>query len=604
MLTYLAKTNLYLVLFYGCYWLFFRQHTFFKWNRFYLLASIGAAFLLPAITFWVPAPVLETSYDQQSTQLIPAVTETVEEPFNWAILVAGYYLAGVMVMIFKLLSSFQKLFSLLRRGERIRTDAYTLLLFDNGQLQSAETGSFSFFKWLIVNRSDYENNPDAIIRHEYVHIRQWHSFDVILIELLKVVFWLNPVVWMYKRSIQAVHEYLADAEAPNRDRYANFLVSYALKVPEQVLANHFANSSLLKNRIQMIYKNRTSKWLLGKYALIIPLTALTVFLTASRMYLPAPERENPAVNESFGIDIKGTVSDKSGNKIADAIVIVKGTNQGAPTDKQGKYELRNVPENASIVVSHVQFKSQEMTIDKNKLTYDFTLEIDNEPIKASATANNAAIEKPAVTKQNAGPLTVAEQKPQFPGGHQAMLEYLKTNTKYPESASKALVSGSVFVRFTVAEEGSIGNIVIVKGVGFGLDAEAIRLVKNMPKWEPAVQNGKPLSAAQNIEIRFDLPGEKSDKRQGFHLPEPKPFLKVVRIAKVEVEDLFNSSLAFFEPKTFKPSANPPKAEYRFTPDSSSYRFMNYYTTGLPEYSMGLQTSGKYKYLKESTEKSN
>ncbi|MCE7063446.1 M56 family metallopeptidase [Dyadobacter sp. CY343] len=600
-LSYLAKTNLYLVLFYGCYWLFFRQHTFFKWNRFYLLASIGAAFLLPAITFWVPAPVLETSYDQQTTQLIPAVTETVEAPFNWAMLVAGCYLAGVMVMTFRLLSSFQKLFSLLRQGERIRTEAYTLLLLDNGQLQNADTGSFSFFKWLIVNRADYENNPDGIIRHEYVHIRQWHSFDVVLIELLKVVFWFNPVVWMYKRSIQAVHEYLADVEAPNRDRYASFLVSYALKVPEQVLANHFANSSLLKNRIQMIYKNRTSKWLLGKYALIVPLTAITVFLTASRTYLPAPERENPAVNESFGIDIKGTVSDKSGNKIADAIVIVKGTNQGAPTDKQGKYELRNVPEHASIVVSHVQFKSQEMTIVKNKLTYDFTLEAANELTKADHVSQTA---QPATPKTNTDGLAIAEQKPQFPGGHQAMLEYLKTNTKYPESASKALVSGSVFVRFTVAEEGSIGNIVIVRGVGFGLDAEAIRLVKNMPKWEPAIQNGKPLSVAQNIEIRFDLPVEKSDKRQGFHLPEQPAYAINFQVAKVEIEELFNSSLNFFEPKTFKPSLNPPKAEYKYQSDSSSYRFMNYQTSSQPNYGMTLQTTGKYKYLKESAEKSN
>ncbi|KAA0990106.1 M56 family metallopeptidase [Dyadobacter aurulentus] len=598
MLTYLAKANLYLALFYGCYWLFFRQHTFFHWNRFFLLGSIGAAFLLPAITFSIPAPVLETGNVRESVQIVTAATGPAEEPFNWALVALGCYLAGVLLLIFKLSSSFRKLFLLIRHSERVSTEGFILIFTDNSEYQHADNGSFSFFKWLIVNRDDYENNPDAIIRHEYVHIRQWHSADIMLIEILKALFWFNPVLWLYKRSIQAVHEYLADVEAPNRDRYASFLVSYALKVPEQMLANHFANSSLLKNRIQMIYKNRTPKWLLAKYVLIVPLTAVTVFLTAAREHIPSPANGNTAIIENLGINIKGTVSDNNGKKVADAIVVVKGTNQGTPTDAEGRFELRNVPENASIVVSHVQFKSQEIKINKNKLIYDIILEASTEPVQANVVRQDAPVGKPQDSGSKTEKMVVVEQKPQFPGGQQAMVDYFKNNTEYPESARKAKVSGIVTVRFTVTKEGSIGNVAIVKGVGFGLDAESVRLVKNMPKWQPAIQNGKPLSVTQDIEVKFDLPGEKTEMRQGFHLPEPKPLLTAVRIARVEVEDLFNSSLAFFEPKTFKPSANPPKAEYRYTPDSSSYRFMNYHIPNHPSSVMTFQTTGKYKYHKE------
>lgn len=95
--------------------------------------------------------------------------------------------------------------------------------------------------------------------------------------------------------------------------------------------------------------------------------------------------------------------------------------------------------------------------------------------------------------------TAVEQQPEFPGGVREMMKYLGTNLKYPPAAQRANISGRVFLKFVVEPDGSIGGISVLKGIGFGCDEEAIRVVKSMPKWNPGRQNG------QNVRVYFTLP---------------------------------------------------------------------------------------------------
>uniref|UniRef100_UPI003F71F264 carboxypeptidase-like regulatory domain-containing protein n=1 Tax=Dyadobacter sp. TaxID=1914288 RepID=UPI003F71F264 len=470
-LIYLAKTNLYLILFYCCYWLFFRQHTFFQWNRIYLLAAIAASFLLPLIVFYTPVEVAERSTEMVQQVAANTVTSAApEEQVNWAQLLFWVYLSGCVFMLAKLLRSFQRLFVLVKNGERIELEAYTLIFLDYKQAKKTNSGSFSFFKWLVVNQADYENNPDTILRHEHVHIRQWHSLDILLIELIKVLFWVNPVVWFYKRSLQTLHEYLADVEATHRDSYAHFLVSYALKVPGQVLTNHFSNASLLKDRIKMIYKNRTSKWLLSKYLLILPIAVATVFLTAAREYIPQPAGDRTTALNEIPV-IRGKVFDQKNKPVPGANVVIKNGTKGAATDREGNFELKNVPENASLVVSHIQFKAKEVALSKGKVSYVIVIEPESSSSQAATITRAAAPAEPKLVQTftpnkaaNKPDYQVAEQKPEFPGGHAAMVEFLKNNIKYPAAALKANVEGVVLVRFTVDKAGELKNVLIVKGV--------------------------------------------------------------------------------------------------------------------------------------------
>ncbi|MCE7041984.1 M56 family metallopeptidase [Dyadobacter sp. CY312] len=548
-LIYFGKVNLCWVLFYGCYWLLFRNHTFFRWNRLYLLFTLLVSFAVPLISFpetEVVVAIPKVTYLISDAPEITVIsTQPIQESFPWNEILIAVYLLGFTFMLGRLIEGLFKLVKIIARNEHISFDDYTLILLPHSQ---SATGSFSFFKWLIMSYQDYTYHLDTILRHEAVHIRQHHSMDVMLIEIIKTVFWFNPALWFYKKSLQEIHEYLADEQAPNKDRYANFLVSYALHSPVKALTNHFFNSSLLKARIQMIYKNRTSRWLLGKYLMIIPVLILVVSLTAAKKHMltpdttayteevnvgriedaterkddfsPEPKVEGKIIAET--VSIKGNIINKTGLPIRNATIVVKNSKIGTSSNHGGNFELNNIPANSKIVVSHVSYQSVEFDIEKSKKEYSLILIPTDNLISevvivgygraAWADKSNEGEKRNSDKKEN----VIVEQKAEFPGGILEMMKYLGRNIKYPTEAMRANASGIVIVSFVVNEYGNIRKAEVVKGLGFGLDDEAARVVWTMPKWSPAIQNGEAVASQHTIPIKFQIeqPKEK-DKRQGF-----------------------------------------------------------------------------------------
>lgn len=100
--------------------------------------------------------------------------------------------------------------------------------------------------------------------------------------------------------------------------------------------------------------------------------------------------------------------------------------------------------------------------------------------------------------------TIVEEMPAFPGGEAKLFEYLGKNIKYPQIAKEAGISGVVYVNFVVGAQGNITDVKVLRGIGGGCDEEAVRVVKNMPKWKPGKQRGKPVKVSYNLPIRFSL----------------------------------------------------------------------------------------------------
>ncbi len=124
-------------------------------------------------------------------------------------------------------------------------------------------------------------------------------------------------------------------------------------------------------------------------------------------------------------------------------------------------------------------------------------------------------QKRAVAPSEGDPIICSfEPQPEFPGGYEAMIKFFAKNLKYPKAAAKAKVQGKVFAGFTITETGQITGSEILKGIGYGCDEEAIRLVKLMPPWKPSRQNGKPVAGRYLLPIRFALPvaGNKAAKK--------------------------------------------------------------------------------------------
>ncbi len=111
-----------------------------------------------------------------------------------------------------------------------------------------------------------------------------------------------------------------------------------------------------------------------------------------------------------------------------------------------------------------------------------------------------ALEKP-VEEQI---FTSVEQSPEFPGGQTEMYRFINSNIKYPANAQRNSIAGRVFVKFVIEKDGSIGAVEVMKGIGFGCDEEAVRVIKSMPKWNPGRQNGKSVRVYYNIPVYYKL----------------------------------------------------------------------------------------------------
>lgn len=285
-LPYLLKVNICWAIFYGCYWLLFRKHTFFHLNRFYLLFSLLISFVIPAVEVreTVTAPTTATAF--QSNAMLGASPLAAANPLEYGLLLA--YAAGAIAMLFAFVKALFHIRKIIQNGMSVPMQGYRLVISPRMQKPG---GSFSFLKWMVISNDDYERNFEPIFMHEMVHIRQWHSLDILLIEVLMIAFWFNPFLWLYKSALQDTHEYLADEQAPNRDQYATFLLAYCKNALVTSVTHQFFNSSLIRKRIRMIYRDRTAKWLKSKYLLLCPVLALSISLLAARTYVPSHPKQ-------------------------------------------------------------------------------------------------------------------------------------------------------------------------------------------------------------------------------------------------------------------------------------------------------------------------
>ncbi len=297
-LPYLLIASLYLWLFYGCYALLLSKNTFFNTNRAYLLLSVALSLVLPLVklpvetTATLPAGIVMTlpTFVVGSTPTGGASTWAVS---SWVWLVYGF---GIVVMLIRLGINLRAVYRLIRRGTAEQKATYTLVQFSEGSgssdpIQGCPIQSFSFGRYLVLNASDALAPSDALLRHEQAHIQQYHTADILFLEIMQVAFWFNPVLWLYKRALQQVHEFLADRavlKTPQPD-YPQQLVAYALHVSPTTLITPFVSQSTLKQRIIMLHKPASHRRALLGYALALPLAALLTMCTQSERDQPQSE---------------------------------------------------------------------------------------------------------------------------------------------------------------------------------------------------------------------------------------------------------------------------------------------------------------------------
>lgn len=547
---YLLQVNIYLVIFYAFYSLLLAKETYFILNRIYLIGSGTLSLVIPFLRpeWFVRQPAaqqLKISIEGLTMMAQGNVSADQGQHFNLIALLVWIYFTGVLFFLCKFgyqLFAVQKL------------------------LKGNSTGmAFSFFKQKVIDPALPGLN--TIQKHEEIHIRQLHSFDVLLFELIGALVWFNPIIYAYKTTVKHIHEYLADEEAArfqgDKESYALLILSQAMGVDQHVLTNSFFNKSMLKKRIIMLNKQRSTKTAILKYGLFLPLFALTLLFSSAAISknedlkivaekIEAPISTPESIITALTLSNTNNIGKQQTNEwtllysyLAKSIkypaIAYQRQLQGNVhinfTLQNG--ELKNIgagtqlgsgcdAEVIRVISAFEGFKS--MDNGKYSLTVAFRLQGANTPLENKDTKplkGYTALNLITITGASAKNEQTAEVKeepvydyaalttpPSFPGGMANFYTFIAKSVKYPEEALKNNVQGKVFLSYIVEIDGRLTDIKVIRALGSGLDEEAVRVLKSSPKWVPGYNGKNPVRVQYSLPIGFTLSNEKVKKEEG------------------------------------------------------------------------------------------
>jgi bla regulator protein BlaR1 len=285
MILYLLKSAGCLALLLLFYHLVLEKEKMHNFNRYYLLIGILFSFLAPLVTF--------TTYIKKT---IVASTKIVESPFirdlnsmniqenyfDYSQLIIGIYLIISSVFLIRFGLNLFEITRKINKNEKVKYLSAVLVLVDD------EILPHSFWNYIFINKEEYTNGniEEELFTHELTHVTQKHTFDVLLIELLQAVFWINPLFIFLKKAIQLNHEFLADENViikhKNTLQYQHLLLNKATWNNEYYLATNL-NYSLTKKRLKMMTTESSRSLILLKKFAVIPLLTGFIFLFAERV---------------------------------------------------------------------------------------------------------------------------------------------------------------------------------------------------------------------------------------------------------------------------------------------------------------------------------
>lgn len=450
--------NIFLILIWVTYELFLSKNRNFQANRFFLLGGSVLAVILPWLPWQLHFSILADSIFGIS--LIPmaevvitpssasgaALATSVPDPVNWPALI---YFLIVSILVMASVVQLLRLLILAKTRPVVKWNNLRIIVLDKSW------SAFSIFRTVFYPEPfDPEIKETRIILdHEQVHIRQLHSIDNLILLIIRILFFYNPVIYCIVARLRLTHEFIADEAASicNKTEYSHTLISHQFMVPRLILMQSFNNKSFLKRRLIMLSKNKHNRLAGWKYLLVLPLIGGMVMLsgwTAS------------AQNQDTGK--KAQVKKEVAQKLQEMGFVKTG--EGTWT-KEG-------------ITMKLSEGSPKITKTKD------------------SDAKNA--------KEGEIPYQELDIKPQFPGGDAGLSKWLIETTKYPAEAVEKKISGIVYIQYVISKTGELENVKVLRGIDPLLDAEALRVINSSPKWTPGVKDGQPVRVTQQLPINFTL----------------------------------------------------------------------------------------------------
>ncbi|MCM1297072.1 MAG: M56 family metallopeptidase [Muribaculaceae bacterium] len=467
------------------------------------------------------------------------VVNIIDETPSWIQIVLWIYLAGMVVATLRLAVSIIRIMILSKsKSNQKLDDGYTLIITDDRLFSP-----FSFMRYIVISREDFERSEKEILIHEMTHLRKHHWIDQMIGNFMAIFLWYNPTAWLMIEELKSIHEYQADAAviASGADirKYQYLLIEKAVGKRFPSPANSL-NHSKLKKRVTMMYKSKPSPMRRLAGIAVIPAAIVALAITD----IPAvaeviSDTENAKLRSvsdnkvnNFSADVQTVTNDevreepikvvalgavkKEENpepeetimvqKLDEMQVVAYANPNAKPSDKTFRlngrddvnYYINGVETPASAVEKIAPETIERIDVEKTdksnpgKSAVKITLKDQKSPSAKTSSSSNENV------------YVAVDKTPEYPGGMDAMMKYLASNIRYPEEAQKKDIQGRVIVKFIVTEDGSVVDPSIVRGVDQSLDQEAIRVVKAMPKWTPGTVNGKPVSCYFTLPVNFRL----------------------------------------------------------------------------------------------------
>jgi TonB family protein len=476
----MVKASVYMIAFYLVYSTMLSSDTTYVRNRAYILLASASAMILPFFTLQTIRPMdiqffgkllseVFITASSDGTEKISSLSAT-SVPLQ---IVYSLYIFGVIGLLFKLLVDLVNLLFLIakqkNKGSRII------------RFHGFNTAGFSAMGYIFINTRLSPEESGEIIRHEQNHLIRNHFIDIIFIELIKAFQWFNPVVYLFDRSLRAIHEYQADQGCLSSGvpmvNYQSLLLSQVFKSKAFNLTNSFSNPSLIKKRMIMMTKKRTSTLASIKMLLAVPVAGV-VFLAISAY------KEIPGQTDIQTVSMTNKQSSPAevSSTPLTAVTFSPATVKSTPVKKEQTVLSYSGSETAPPPPPPPP--PQQSSVVKEEV---------NKEIKETQPEESA--EKPYI---------VVEEMPMFPGGDGELLKYIAMNTQYPETAKTQNIQGRVIVRFCVTAKGGVSQTSILKGVSPDLDTEALRVVNTLPAFRPGRQGGIAVPVWYMVPITFTL----------------------------------------------------------------------------------------------------
>ena len=475
-INYIFESGISLGLFTLLYLLLLQKETFFRSNRYFLLFVLFFSLSLPLVHLRIynPQPVMLGEITVLPYRNLletvsvygTSVSENVVRSISASTYLLAVYLSGVIFFLVRLLAGIFRIVQIIRKHDVIKENGMKLVVLDK------DTVPFSFMSYIFAGR-DLRAKPgwEKILIHECEHVRQGHSFDILILEIISVFQWFNPFFWLLKRVLKENHEYLADRAVLKNERtpsaYKQLLLSQFIG-PGFLMTSKF--NSLIKKRINMISKINSSKLSSVKLLSGILVAVALVIAFACEKKISVQTEPEPVKNKQIALVLNSDTLQLSGD-------------QSALATLRGMLSKNPDVEIDSLANGGLRVKSKSNDVGGISVVgYD---------------------KKPEAEK-NDSVFFIVEDMPVFPGGELALRKYIANAIKYPAIAQEYRIQGKVYVNFVVGSDGNVSHVKIARGVTPSLDREAIRVVSGLPKWKPGIQKGKKVAVSYTVPINFVL----------------------------------------------------------------------------------------------------